>query len=53
MSLLLGAPPHVIRLSGENLSNAETLRLLTDNRQFVLDSIEAGLACIEIVKRTP
>jgi predicted nuclease of predicted toxin-antitoxin system len=52
LSLLMGAPPHVIRLKGTNLSRPETLRLLTSHQQFIRESLATGRACVEIVKST-
>jgi predicted nuclease of predicted toxin-antitoxin system len=51
LSLVFGAPPHVIRLKGENLSKPEMLRLLTAHRQFIQERVSEGLACVEIVKQ--
>ncbi len=51
LSLLQGAPPHVVRLKGDNLSKPETLRLLTTHQQFIREHLEQGCACVEIVKQ--
>ncbi len=51
LSLLLGAPPHVVRLQGGNLSSASVLALLTSQAETIRDCIEIeGRACVEIVK---
>jgi predicted nuclease of predicted toxin-antitoxin system len=51
LSLLLDAPPHVVRLQGGNLSSASVLALLTAQATTIRDCIEnEGLACVEIVK---
>jgi predicted nuclease of predicted toxin-antitoxin system len=51
LSLLFGAPPHVVRLKGGNLSKPRVLALLTDNAETIRNYIEnEGRACVEIVK---
>ena len=51
LSVILGAPSHIVRLKGENLSKSETLRLLLGNCHYVQQRVTDGQACIEIVKR--
>lgn len=51
LSVLLGAPPHVVRLVGGNSSRAAVLALLISQAKSIRDSIESdGRACVEIVK---
>ena len=51
LSVLLGAPPHVVRLVGGNSSTAAILALLTAQAKSIRDSIENdGRACVEIIK---
>ena len=51
LSLLHGAPPHVVRLVGRNLSKAALLALLAAHADEIRASIEIeGRACVEIVK---
>lgn len=49
MSLILGAPPHVVRVRG-NLSNTRVLALLTQNVNSIRASIEGEKrACVEVL----
>ena len=51
LSLLFGAPPHVVRLAGANSSRAAVLALLIFHAEAIQNSIETeGRACVEIVK---
>ena len=51
MSLLYGAPPHVVRLVGGNSSRAAILRLLIDNADAIRQSVEIeGKACVDLIK---
>jgi predicted nuclease of predicted toxin-antitoxin system len=51
LSLVLGAPPFVVRLAGGNLSTAAVLGLLTVHAKAIQARIEIdGRACIEIIK---
>ncbi len=51
LSLLFGAPPHVVRLVGGNASSGAVLALLTAHAESIRASIENdGRACVEIVK---
>jgi predicted nuclease of predicted toxin-antitoxin system len=50
LSLLLGAPPHVIWLRGGNSSKSETLNLLTSHEEMIRESLREGRACVEIEK---
>jgi predicted nuclease of predicted toxin-antitoxin system len=51
LSVILGAPPHVVRLTGGNSSRAAVLALLTKHAASIRDSIEKDCrACVEIVK---
>jgi predicted nuclease of predicted toxin-antitoxin system len=54
LSLVFGAPPHVVRLRGANLSKSRALALLTDHAESMRNYIEKeGRACVEIVKPYP
>lgn len=54
LSLLLGAPPHVIQLRRGNLSKSGVLALLTTHAETIRDYIEnEDRACVEIVKSHP
>ena len=51
LSVLLGAPPHVIRLTGGNSSSAATLALLNAHTVSIYDSIEGSeRPYIEIIR---
>jgi predicted nuclease of predicted toxin-antitoxin system len=51
LSLLLRAPPHVVRLAGGNLSRTAILALLIAHAEAIHSRIELeGRACVEIVK---
>jgi predicted nuclease of predicted toxin-antitoxin system len=51
LSVLLGAPPHVVHLVGANSSTAAVLALLTAQAKSIRSSIENdGRACVEIIK---
>jgi predicted nuclease of predicted toxin-antitoxin system len=50
LSILLGAPPHVIWLKGANISKPEMLRLLTTHEARIHQCVNEGTACIEIAK---
>lgn len=50
LSILLGAPPHVIWLKGTNASKAEILQLLTTHEEFIRQSVNEGRVCVEITK---
>jgi predicted nuclease of predicted toxin-antitoxin system len=51
LSVLYGAPPHVVWLrGGGELTSLETLRLLNEHADFIREKIVAGIACVEIVK---
>jgi predicted nuclease of predicted toxin-antitoxin system len=53
MSLLFGAPPHVVRLAGGNSSRAAVLRTLTASAEQIRTSIEVeNQACVEIIEHT-
>ena len=50
LSLVWGQPPKVIRLRTLNQSRAATLKVLIDNRDVIIESLEAhNLASVEIV----
>ena len=50
LSLVWGQPPKVIRLKTLNQTRAATLKLLIDNRDLIIEALEANnLASIEIV----
>ncbi len=42
LSVLRGAPPHVIAIKGGNSSKAAVLKLLLDNTQVIQDTIEVA-----------
>jgi predicted nuclease of predicted toxin-antitoxin system len=51
LSFILGAPPHVVRLKGGNLSRSGVLNLLTTNANQIRNFIEIDArACVEIIK---
>ncbi len=51
LNLLLGAPPHVVRLAGGNRSRTAILALLLAHAEAIHSRIEVeGRACVEIVK---
>ncbi|HEY8906053.1 MAG TPA: DUF5615 family PIN-like protein [Rhodoferax sp.] len=50
LSLVWGQPPKVIRLKTLNQSRAATLKVLLENRDFIIESlVERDLASVEIV----
>lgn len=50
LSLVWGQPPKVIRLKTPNQSRAATLKILIENRDVILESLEThGLASVEII----
>ena len=51
LSLVWGHPPTVIRLKTPNQSSSAVPKLLIDNKDLVVESVEAnGLASVEIVR---
>ena len=49
LSLLSSAPPHVVRLRGENLSKADALSMLTAHEKYIKSKIDEGISYIEII----
>ena len=50
LSLVWGAPPHVIRLRTPNSDRATVLKLLLDNRDLIITSLEIdGRASVELI----
>ena len=50
LSLVWGQPPKVIRLKTLNQSRAATLKVLIENRDLILESLEGqNLASVEVV----
>jgi predicted nuclease of predicted toxin-antitoxin system len=50
LSLVWGQPPKVIRLKTPNQSRAATLKILIENKDVILESLEThGLASVEII----
>ncbi len=50
LSLVWGHPPQVIRLKTPNQARAATLKVLLENRDLIVESLEIqGLASVEIV----
>ena len=53
LSLVNGAPPHVVWLKGNNLSKSAVLTLLTTHASAIREAVETeNRACVEIVKRS-
>lgn len=48
LSLLFGAPPHVIWMQSGNTDKAAVLALLLDNARAIQDGLAGGLACVEL-----
>lgn len=48
LSLVWGAPPHVIWLQVGNVDKAVVLRKLTEDTQAITDAFASGLACVEL-----
>lgn len=52
LSVLYGAPPHVLWLKGNNASKSGVLTLLTTHVAAIREAIETeGRACVEILKQ--
>lgn len=48
LSLVRGAPPHVIWLHLGNADKATVLRKLTEDQTAIAEAFEHGLACVEL-----
>ncbi len=48
LSILNGAPPHVIWLRGGNPDKGTTLKLLLENRPRIESAIASAIACVEL-----
>ncbi len=50
LSLVWGAPPHVVRLRPPNSDRAAILKLLLDNKDFIVPSLEIdGCTSVELI----